>query len=84
MYDKLWKAGLDFDFYVDLKEDSPVYYWNLPFWDHPGLDVRYLWIFQVDHTFYELDLKILATSNEIRYVLSPGSPSSSRAVDPCQ
>ena len=28
-----------------------VYSWNLPLWDDPGLDVRYLWIFQVDHTF---------------------------------
>ena len=24
---------------------------NLPFWDDPGLDVRYLWIFQINHTF---------------------------------
>ena len=25
--------------------------WNLPFWDDPGLYVRYLWIFQINHTF---------------------------------
>ena len=36
------------------------------FWDDPGLNVRYIWIFLVDHTFYKLDVKILATSNNIR------------------
>ena len=46
----------------------PVYYWNLPFWDDPDLNVRYLWIFQVDHIFYKLDVKILVTSNEFKCV----------------
>ena len=62
----------------------PVYYWNLTFWDDPGLNVRYLWIFQVDHIFYKLDVKILATSNEIRCVRCSYPPSSSWTVDPCQ
>ena len=39
--------------------------WNLPFWGEPDLNVRYLWIFQVDHTFYKLNVKILATRNKI-------------------
>ena len=43
----------------------PVYFWNLPIWDDPGLNVRYLWILQVHHTFYKFDVKILAPSNEI-------------------
>ena len=30
-----------------------------------GHSSRSVWIFQVDHTFYKLDVKILATSNEI-------------------
>ena len=29
----------------------PVYFWNLLFCDDPGLDVRYLWIFQVNYSF---------------------------------
>ena len=32
------------------------------------MNVRYLLIFQVDHTFYKLNVKMLATSNEIRCV----------------
>ena len=32
----------------------PVYSWYLPFWDDPGLNVRCLWNFQVDHSFYKL------------------------------
>ena len=49
-------------------EDSsrpPVSSWNLPFWDNAGLNVRFLWIFQVSHTFYKFDIKILAASNDI-------------------
>ena len=57
---------------------------KIPFWDDPGLNVRYLWIFQVDHIFYKLDVKILATSNEIRCVRCSYPPSSSWTVDPCQ
>ena len=45
---------------------SPVSSSNVPFWDYPCLNVRSLWVFQVDHTFYKLDVKILAASNEIR------------------
>ena len=45
---------------------SPFFFWNLPFWDHPDLNVRSLWILQVDHTSYKLDVKILAASNETR------------------
>ena len=51
-------------------EDSsrpPVSSWNLPFWDNAGLNVRFLWIFQVNHTFNKLDIKILAASNEISF-----------------
>ena len=54
---------------------------NLPFWDDSGLNARYLWIFQVDHTFYKIYMKILAASNEIRCVRYPWLPFSSRAVD---
>ena len=42
---------------------------NLPFWDDSGLNVRYLRIFQVDHTFYKLDVKVLAAINDIRCAL---------------
>ena len=68
-------------------EDSsrpPSPSWNPSLWDDPGLNVRYLWIFQVDHTFYKLDVKILAANNEIRCMRCPCSPSSSSAFDPCQ
>ena len=58
--------------------------WNLPLWDNPGLNFRYLWIFQVDTLFYKLDVKILAAKNEIRCVSSSYPPSSSSALDPCQ
>ena len=47
---------------------SPVSSLNLSFWDYPALNVKSLWIFQVHHTFYKLDVKILADSNEIRYM----------------
>ena len=47
----------------------PVYYWNFPFCDYPGLNVRYFWIFKVGHIFYKLDVKILVTSNEIKLAL---------------
>ena len=57
--------------------------WNL-FWDDPGLNVRYLWIFQFDHIFYKLGVKIFATNNEIRCVRCSYPPSSSSALDPCQ
>ena len=68
-------------------EDSslpPVSHWNLPFWDDPGLLVRYLWIFQVYHTFYKLEVKILAAFNEIKSVHCSWSLSSPWALDPCQ
>ena len=58
--------------------------WNLPFWDDSGLNVRYLWIFQVDHTFYKLDVKILAAINDIRCARCSYQPSSSSALDLCQ
>ena len=57
---------------------------NLPFWDDPVLNVKYLWIFQVDHTFYKLDVKILAANNEIRCVSSSYPLPSSSALDKCQ
>ena len=47
---------------------SPVSPSNVSFCDYPGLNVRLLWTFQVDHTFYKLDVKIVAASNEIRFV----------------
>ena len=62
----------------------PVSLLNLPFWDDPGLDIRYLWIFQVDHSFYKLHLKFLATSNKIRCTSCSWSSSSSCSVNPCQ
>ena len=68
-------------------EDSsrpPVSHWSIPFWDDPGLLVRYLWIFQIYHTFYKLDVKILAAINEFKNVRSTWSLSSPWAVDPCQ
>ena len=55
---------------------SHVYFWNLPFWDDPGLNVRYLWILQVHHTFYKLDVKILDPSNEIRCMHCSWPPTS--------
>ena len=59
--------------------------WNLPFfWDNPGVNVRYLLNFQVGHTFYKLDVKILATRNKSRCVRCSSPPSSSWAVDLCQ
>ena len=56
----------------------PVSSENLPSWDHP---VRYLWIFQGDHTFYKLYLKFLAISNIIWCISCSWSPSSSWTVD---
>ena len=54
--------------------------WNLPFfWDNPGVNVRYLLNFQVDHTFYKLDVKSLATRNKSRCVRCSSPPSSSWA-----
>ena len=58
--------------------------WILPFWDNPDLNVRYLWNFQVDHTFYKVNVKILTTINDMRYVRCYYPPSSSSALDPCQ
>ena len=60
---------------------SPVSSWNFPFWDDPRFNFRYLWTFQVNHTFNKLDLKILATRNKIS---CSWPPSSSWAVDLCQ
>ena len=42
--------------------------WNLPFWDDAGLHIKYLSFFQVDHSFYKLDVKFLFTRNKIRCV----------------
>ena len=71
-------------------EDSsppPCLSWNLSFYDEmiddPGWNVRYLWIFQVDHIFYKLDVKILTNNNKIRCV-SSYPPSSSSTSDPFQ
>ena len=58
--------------------------WNLTFWDDSGLNVRYLWIVRVDHTFYKLDVKILAAINDIRCARCSYPPYSSSALDPCQ
>ena len=57
---------------------------NLLFWEDPDLNIKYLWIFQVNHTFYKLDVKILAANNKIRCLSSSYAPSSSSVVDPCQ
>ena len=54
----------------------------IPF--HSDLYVGYLWIFQVDHTFYKLDVKIFAANNEIRCVSCSCPLSSSSTLDPCQ
>ena len=56
--------------------------WNLPFEDYPGLNVRSLWIFQVDQILKKNDLKILAARNEIKCVRCSRLPSymSSRFV----
>ena len=37
---------------------------------------------QVDHAFHKLNVKSLATSNEIRCVRYSWPPSSSKAIDP--
>ena len=67
-----------------LRGRPPVSSWNLLFWDDPGLNVKHLWIFQVDHTFYKLHVKILATSNKITCVHCSWPPCLSWAVDLCQ
>ena len=59
----------------------PVYSISHPFWDDIGFNIRYLWIFQVYHAFHKLDVKNLATSNEIRCVHCSWPPSSSWAID---
>ena len=48
----------------------PSLFWNLPFWDDSDLNVKYLWIFQVDHTFYKLDVKFLAANKVHAFLLS--------------
>ena len=48
----------------------PGLFWNLPFWDDSDLNVKYLWIFQVDHTFYKLDVKFLAANKVRAFLLS--------------
>ena len=55
-----------------------------PFWDDPGLNVTCSWNFQVDHKFYKLHLKFLATINKIRCRSCSCLSSSSWAVDPWQ
>ena len=59
----------------------PVSSWNLPFWDDPWLNIRCLWIFQVGHTFYKLEVKMLATSNKMRCVRCSWPSTLSWAVD---
>ena len=69
---------------LPLWDDSslpPISSWNLPFWDDPGMNVKYLWIFQVDHTFYKFDVKSLSPCNKIRCVRCFWPPSLSWAVD---
>ena len=68
-------------------EDSsrpPVSHWNLLFWDDSALLVRYSWIFHVYHTFYKLEVKILAAINEIQSVRCSWSLSWPGAVEPRQ
>ena len=62
----------------------PVSSWNLRLWDDLSLNVRPLWTFQVDHTFYRFSVKILVASNKIRYACCSQLPYSSWTVDPCQ
>ena len=52
--------------------------WNLPFWDDTAFNFRYLWVFQVNHTFYKLDMEILADYQ------NSWIPSPLWAVDLCQ
>ena len=47
---------------------------NLPFRDYPGLIVRSLWDFQVNHNFYKPDVKILAANDKFRFVRCSRQP----------
>ena len=62
----------------------PGLFWNIASWDDTDSNVGNLRIFQVDHTFYKLDVKILPANNKITYVRCSCPPSSSSALDPCQ
>ena len=64
-------------------EDSfrtPVSSWSLLFCHYFGWNERSIWIFQIDHIFFQFDEKILAASNKIRCVHYSWLPSSSWAV----
>ena len=50
----------------------PVSSWNPPFWDYPGLNVRSLWIFQVNHNSCKFDVRILTAFDKIRCVVAIG------------
>ena len=63
---------------------SPVSTWKLSFWDNPGFHTSISEFFQVNHTFWKLDMKVLVTSNKRRYVRSSWDLPFSWAVDPCQ
>ena len=54
-----------FLFWEDISHPSSPF-WNLPIWDDPDLNVKHLWVFQIDHIFYKLDVKILAANNKIK------------------
>ena len=73
--------------YIPFLEDSylpPIFSWNPLFWNETELNVRSLWTFLVNHTFYKLNVKILAASNEIRCVHCSWLPTSLWATDQCQ
>ena len=46
----------------------PGLFWNIPSWDDTDSNVGNLRVFQADHTFYKLDVKILPANNKITYV----------------
>ena len=88
-------SSVSYDYFPALVLNGRLLFWegsshppvssrNLPFWDYSGLNVRSLWIFQVDHIFYKLNEKIVAASNEIRCMRCSRLPSLSWPVDPCQ
>ena len=53
----------------------PVSSWNLLFWDYSGLNVRSLWIFQVNSNFCKPDVKILIDNDKIRCMHCSRQPS---------
>ena len=52
----------------------PVSSWNLPFREYPGINVRSLWIFQVDYDFCKPDVEILAANDKIKCVRCSSQP----------